>query len=95
MNKIGDDMIDCIKKLNLPNLKHFILENNNFTNFEFFHAVEHFAKLELLDISSNPFEENIDEIYSEFVFYNLNSMKEINLSNGVFNDNTNKINLSI
>ena len=90
MNKIGDNMIDCIKNLDLPNLKQFIFENNNFTNFAFFHAVEHFKKLELLDISSNPFEENVDEKLLENI-YILNSIKEINLSNGIFNDNTIKL----
>ena len=91
MNKIGDNMIDCIKELHLPKLKNFILENNNFTNFEFFHAIEHFKNLEDLDISSNPFEENIDKIYSKNIYYILNSIKIINFSNGVFNDETIKL----
>ena len=91
MNKIGDNMIDCIKELHLPKLKNFILENNNFRNFEFFHAVEHFKNLEDLDISSNPFEENIDKIYSKNIYYTLNSIKIINFSNGVFNDETIKL----
>jgi hypothetical protein len=61
MNKIGDDMIKCVEKLNLPNLKELIFDNNNFTNYDIFPAIQHFYKLELFNINSNGFTGEINK----------------------------------
>lgn len=84
LNKLDDRNIIYIKKLNLPNLKVFLLGNNNFTNYDIFEAIQHFEKLEEFDIDSNCFN---DDIHKENLLnISLNSLKHLNLSNGVFND---------
>ena len=92
LNKIGDNMIKVINKLKLPKLKIFILELNNFTHFNIFHAIELFTNLEIFNISSNRlYKNNIvgeeKKIYSE-KSYQLNSLKELYANNGVFSNNT-------
>jgi hypothetical protein len=86
MNKIGDDMIKCVEKLNLPNLKELIFDNNNFTNYDIFPAIQHFYKLELFNINSNGFTGEINKENLKNI--KLNSIKQLYLNSGVFDNNS-------
>ena len=86
LNKLGDEMIECVEKLELPNLIELIFDNNNFTNYDIFQAIQHFDKLEIFNINSNGF---TGEIYKENLKnIKLNSIKILYLNNGVFDNNS-------
>ena len=74
-------MIDYIGHLDFPNLEDLDLSNNYFKNFKIFKSIEHFNKLKKFKINSN-----LLTIFSENDTYNLESIEEINLSNGVFSE---------
>lgn len=81
INVIDDDMIDYIGHLDFPNLEDLNLSNNYFKNFKIFKSIEHFNKLKKFKINSN-----LLTIFSENDTYNLESIEEINLSNGIFSE---------
>ena len=83
-NKIDDSNIKYISKFNFPELKDLSFNLNYFTKFEFFKSIEKLQNLIKLNIGSNKF---LKETYKN-ENYNLNSIKELILSNGVFNDKT-------
>ena len=83
-NKIDDTNIKYISEFRFPELKDLSLKLNYFSNFEFFKSMQTFGKLAKLNIGSNKFSK---ETYKN-ENYNLNSIKEIILSNGVFNDDS-------
>ena len=86
LNKLSDDMIDIIKDLKFPELKELKLENNNFTNYDIFKSIQSFKKLENFNIKSNRFIYNGDK--NKYKNISLNTIKEMDVSNGVFVDNS-------
>ena len=74
-------------KNNFPKLKDLNLEGNNLTDYYFFKSIQSLKDLMILNVSRNEFypPRNPNEKY----FFN--SMKEMILSNGVFDNNTIKI----
>ena len=85
-NYLSDSNIKIIKNLNLPVLIYLNLSINNFTDYDIFEAVEHFKILEILNISSNPFEfRGKDKNNAE---YNFQSLLKLYLSNGVVSEET-------
>ena len=81
-NKIDDTNIKYISEFKFPELKVLSLKLNYFSNFELFRAIQIFQKLIELNIGSNRL---LKATYKNEK-YNLNSLKELILSNGVFND---------
>ena len=85
-NKLSDEMIPKIKELQLPELKKLYLASNNFTNYDIFKALQNFKNLENFNIKSNRFIYNRDK--NKYKNISLNTIKEMNLGNGVFNDDS-------
>ena len=79
-------MIPKIKELQLPELKKLYLASNNFTNYDIFKALQNFKNLENFNIKSNRFIYNRDK--NKYKNISLNTIKEMNLGNGVFNDDS-------
>ena len=84
INKIDDKNIDYINNLNFPNLENLNLNQNYLSNYKLFKSIEHFHNLDKLDVGSNDFDENT--YIKEYI--NLNSIKTLILTNGVFNNNS-------
>ena len=85
-------MIEIIGELNFKNLVFLDLSYNSFTQFKLFKALEHFKILELIKLNSNKFTENIDDLMKDKTLqYNLQSLNEMRLSNGVFSEKSIKI----
>ena len=84
-NRIGDKNISYIKEFKFKKLKNLNFYFNNFTQYEFFKAIENFKSLEILSIGSNRFKDchKINNIKID-----LNSIKIFHLINGVFSDET-------
>ena len=85
-NKINDDNIPYIKKFRFENLNYINLYRNNFTDYEFFKAIEIFKNLKELSVGSNRF--NIINFDIQNTKINLNSIKKLHFINGVFSEKT-------
>ena len=86
-NKLGDDSINVLKEINMPNLEQLSLENNNLKDYFIFKVLENFKNLKKIDIGSNGFtNEKINIKYLNDI--SLNSVTELYVSNGVFDDFT-------
>ena len=83
-NKIDDINIDYIYNFNFPNLEQLNFNYNFFSDFKFFKSMEKFHNLNKLNIGTNKFDKNT---FNNEKYY-LNSIKELILSNGVFNDDS-------
>ena len=79
-------MIPKIEKLELPKLRELYLSCNYFTKYDIFKKIQHFKKLEILHIGSNRFIYKGDK--NNYKNVSLNTIKEMNLINGVFNDDS-------
>ena len=85
-------MIEVISKLNFNDLLSLDLSYNYFTQFQLFKSIEHFKKLQIIKFGSNKFTEDIDGIMKDkSLEFNLQSIKEMYLSNGVFTEKSIKI----
>ena len=92
INRLDDSMIAVISKLNFKNLLFLDLSYNYFTQFQLFKSIEHFKILQLINFGSNKFTEDIDDIMKDKnIEFNLQSIREMYLSNGVFSDKSIKI----
>ena len=86
-NQIGDNMIKSFYNFNFPKLEYLDVGINNFQSYDFFKSTEHPNELKQLNIYSNLFKKetlnnlNVKEI-------NLQSLKEVDFSNGVFSEET-------
>ena len=86
-NKLGNEIINDLEKLNTPNLKDLSLENNNLKDYLIFRALQHFKNLQKVDLGSNGF--TIEKInINNLNNITLQSIKELWASNGVFDDDT-------
>ena len=91
-NRLLDNMIQVISKLNFKNLLFLDLSYNCFTQFKLFKSIEHFKNLQLIKFRSNRFTEDIDDIMKDkSIEYNLKSLRQMYLSNGVFTNKSIKI----
>jgi hypothetical protein len=85
-------MIEVISKLNFNDLLSLDLSYNYFTQFQLFKSIEHFKKLQIIKFGSNKFTEDIDGIMKDkSLEFNLQSIKEMYLSNGIFTEKSIKI----
>ena len=92
INRLDDSMIEVISKLNFKHLLFLDLSYNYFTQFQLFKAIEHFKNLQIIKFGSNKFTENIDDIMKDkSIEFNLQSIREMYLSNGVFSDKSIKL----
>jgi hypothetical protein len=86
-NKLRDDAINDLQKVNMPKLKELSLENNNLKDYIIFKVLENFKNLKKVDLGSNGFtNEKINKKYLNNI--SLNSITELYVSNGVFDDIT-------
>ena len=87
INKIGDESIDIISKLNFPFLEELNLFRNEFTDFNFFNFKNNnksYNNLKTLYIGGNKFNKN----YNNKNKYDLSSLEIIGISQITFNDDT-------
>ena len=92
INRLDDSMIAVISKLNFKNLLFLDLSYNYFTQFQLFKSIEHFKILQSINFGSNKFTKDIDDIVKDKnIEFNLQSIREMYLSNGVFSDKSIKI----
>ena len=92
INRLDDSMIEVISILNLKNLRILDLSYNYFTQFQLFKSIEHFKNLKITKFGSNKFTEDIEAIMKDKSFeFNLQSLKEMYLFNGVFSNKSIKI----
>jgi hypothetical protein len=86
-NKLRDDAINDLQKVNMPKLKELSLENNNLKDYIIFKVLENFKNLKKVDLGSNGFtNEKINIKYLNNI--SLNSITELYASTGVFDDIT-------
>ena len=86
-NKLRDDAINDLQKVNMPKLKELSLENNNLKDYIIFKVLENFKNLKKVDLGSNIFTyKKINIKYLNNI--SLNSITELYVSNGVFDDIT-------
>lgn len=88
-NKIDDYAIPILKKINLSFLNFINLSSNDIKSFSIFKALEHYYKLKQCFIGNNQFDDDINKITDEE--YYLPNVQEIDLSYGVFSNNSIKI----
>ena len=92
LNRLDDKANEVFSKLNYNNLENLNLSFNYFTQFNLFKSLEHFKKLKKLDLFSNKFTEDIEDLMKDKnLEYNLQSLEEINLSLGVFYEKSIKL----
>ena len=86
-NQIGDNMIKSFYNFNFPKLKSLDVGINNLQNYEFFKSIEHFKELKELNIYSNLFKkETLNNLSVKEI--NLQSLEDVDFSNGVFSEET-------
>ena len=83
-NRIDNINIAYLQGFNFKKLVYFNICSNNLNNFAFFEKVNSFQKLRKLYISSNKFNDDIEQLKNNI--YNLSHIEEIDLSDGVFSD---------
>ena len=89
-NKIKDDNINLIEKMNFPELIFFSLGRNYIHKYEIFNCFKKFKKLRVLYLGSNKFEDVINATNNN-INYDLSTIRKLGLSQGVFSNNTIKI----
>ena len=85
-NKLNDKQIDIFFKLKLKNLEILNLSMNHFSNYQLLIALENVSScLKDLDLNTNRLTENPEILNTLIGYY---SIQKLNLSNGVFSNNT-------
>ena len=89
INKINDKVFDDMEKFNCKNLKEFSLKQNYISNYRIFEEVQkdNFKYLKKLDISSNKFKDS-DKFFKSETKIKLDSIEQLIVSNGVFDENS-------
>jgi hypothetical protein len=85
-NKLKNEQIHILKKLNCSDLETLNLESNFFTSYLLFTIIEKFTKLKEVNFSSNRLYEDYNILNNKIISYS--SIKKLILSNGVFSDDT-------
>ena len=85
-NRLDDDQIENIKLMKFKELKILNLGNNLFNDYEIFTIIDAFPKLEELYLDSNRLEGDISKYESQC--FNYRSIKILNVSNGLFSNDT-------
>ena len=86
-NKLGNNQIDVLNNLNCCDLEKLNLGINYFTNYRLLIIIaQKFLKLKELNLHSNHLYENIEILKDKNIPYN--SLENLNLSNGVFSNDT-------
>ena len=85
-NKLNNEQIPILKKLNCSNLEILNLESNFFTSYSLFTSIEKFTKLKEVNFSSNRLYEDCNILKNKIISYS--SIVKLNLSNGVFSEDT-------
>ena len=83
-NRIDNKNIAYLQGCNFKKLIYFDVSSNRLNDFSFFERVNNFPKLRKLYISSNKFNDDIENLKNNI--YNLSHIEEIGLSDGVFSD---------
>ena len=83
-NRIDNKNIAYLQGCNFKKLIYFDVSSNRLNDFSFFERVNNFPKLRKLYISSNKFNNDIENLKNNI--YNLSHIEEIGLSDGVFSD---------
>ena len=92
LNRLDDRTNKVLAKLNYNNLEDLNLRLNYFTQFDLFKSLEHFKKLKKLNLFSNKFTEDIEDLMKDKnLKYNLQSIEEIDLSLGIFSEKSIKL----
>ena len=85
INKIDDNILTYMKDMKFEKLKVFSLKQNYLTDYRVFEEVKVFKNLKKFDISSNRFK---NKEFFENKTIDLNTIEELILSNGVFDENS-------
>ena len=86
-NKLDDKQINIFYKLKLKNLKILNLARNHFSSYQLLIVIENLSScLEDLDLNTNRLTENVEILNEGPIRYY--SIQNLNLSNGVFSNNT-------
>lgn len=85
INKIDDNILTYMKDMKFEKLKVFSLKQNYLTDYRVFEEVKVFKNLKKFDISSNRFK---NKEFFENKKIDLNTIEELILSNGVFDENS-------
>jgi hypothetical protein len=86
-NKINDKVLEDINNFNCKNLKELSLKQNYICNYRIFQDIEkNFESLIKLDISSNKLKNK--DFFKQEIKINLNSIEELIISNGIFDNNS-------
>ena len=85
-NKLNNEQIPILKKLNCHYLIKLNLESNFFTSYSLFTVKENFNKLKEINFSSNRLYEDIDILKNRAIPYY--SITKLILTNGLFSDET-------
>lgn len=85
-NKLKNEQIHILKKLNCSDLETLNLESNFFTSYLLFTLIEKFTKLKEVNFCSNRLYEDYNIFKNKIISYS--SIKKLILSNGVFSDDT-------
>ena len=80
-NKLTDENIPILNNMNFPNLIFINFARNYLHNFEIFKCFKKFKRLDTLYIGTNKF-----DIFNENDKYEIQNLKEISISKGVFSD---------
>ena len=85
-NKLNNSQIPIFKILKCKNLEILNLALNHFTDYLLLTVIENFPNLINLDLNTNRLYENVEALKNKtFPYY---SIKKLNLSNGVFSNDT-------
>lgn len=85
-NKLNNDQIILLKKLNCYDLEKLNLESNFFKSYSLFTVIENFTKLKEVNFSSNRLYEDYYTFKDKIIPYH--SILKLKLSNGIFSDDT-------
>ena len=85
-NKLNNEQIPILIKLNCKDLEILDLESNSFTSYLLLTVNENFTKLKILNLSSNRLYEDYNILKDKKISYH--SIAKLNLSNGIFSDKT-------
>ena len=85
-NKLNNEQISILTKLNCKNLEILDLESNSFTSYLLLTINENFTKLKILNLSTNRLYEDYNILKDKKIPYH--SIIKLYLSNGIFSDKT-------
>ena len=85
MNRIDDENVNYLFKIDMPKLKDLNLVYNELKKFDFFKKIHVFKQLTILYIGLNKFNKEISEI-DENTIYDCSIIEEIGFTKGVFSD---------